>query len=216
MNYRDWIDDPRVRRWALPVGGGIVLAALLIVGIWTWLKVAESRGEAAFAEASPLVQPALAPDATPEARARAITALETLLKQHPRFRGTPQVAYLLGNLQYAAGQYPAARGAYQVALAKGATGTLKTLSAVGIGYTWEAEKNYGNAVTAYETALAAVGPKDFLYEDMLVALARAQDLRGNTAAAVETYQRLLRDIPATRRTDDLKTRLAQLKERAKP
>jgi len=216
VNPRDWIDDPRVRRWALPVGGAVVLVALLVTGILTWVRVTQSRAEAAFAEASVLVQPALAPDGTPEARARAISALEALLKQHPRAREAPQAAYVLGNLEYAAADYPAARGAYQIALAKGATGTLKTLSAVGIGYTWEAEKNYANAVTAYEAALRSSGPKDFLYEDMLMSLARAQELQGNATAAAETYQRLLRDVPDTRRTEDLKTRLAQLKERAKP
>jgi len=216
VNFRDWIDDPRVRRRALPVGGAVVLVVLLFTGIWTWVRVTQSRAEAAFAQASVVVQTALAPDGTPEARAQAISALEALLKQHPRAREAPQAAYVLGNLQYAAGQYAAARGAYQVALAKGATGTLRTLSAAGIGYTWEAEKNYASAVTAYQAAIASSGPKDFLYEDMLMSLARAQEQQGNTAAAAETYQRLLRDVPDTRRSEDLKTRLAQLKERAKP
>ena len=45
------------------------------------------------------------------------------------------------------------------------------------------------------------------------ALARVQELGGKPAAAVDTYQRLLKEIPDTRRSDDLKTHLANLKSR---
>jgi hypothetical protein len=38
-------------------------------------------------------------------------------------------------------------------------------------------------------------------------------LGSKPAAAVETYQRLLKEIPETRRSDDLKTHLANLKSR---
>ena len=56
-------------------------------------------------------------------------------------------------------------------------------------------------------------PKAFLYEDTLMALARVQELGGKPGAAVETYQRLLKEIPDTRRSDELKTHLANLKSR---
>ena len=59
-----------------------------------------------------------------------------------------------------------------------------------------------------------MAPKAFLYEDTLMALARVQELGGKPGAAVETYQRLLKEIPDTRRADDLKTHLANLKSRA--
>jgi tetratricopeptide (TPR) repeat protein len=216
MNLPPWIEEARRRRLALPAGVAALVAVLMIIGGWSWWAIERSRGERALAEASLLVQQAMAPQAPADVRARAIKALETLLSEHPRFSGAAQAAYLLGNLQYAVGQYAAARGAYQVALAKGASGTLKMLSAVGIGYTWEAEKSYGNASGAYEAALASMGVKDFVYEDTLVALGRAQDLDGKPAAAVETYQRVLRDLPDSRRSDDLKTRLAELKARSRP
>ncbi len=216
MNLPPWIEEARRRRLTLPAGVAALVAVLVIVGGWSWWTIERSRGEQALAEASLLVQQAMAPQAPPDVRARAIKALETLLSEHPRFSGAVQAAYLLGNLQYAAGQYAAARETYQVALAKGASGTLRMLSAVGIGYTWEAEKSYANATHAYEAALASIGVKDFVYEDALVALGRAQDLDGKPAAAVETYQRILREVPDSRRTDDLKTRLAELKARSRP
>ena len=139
-----------------------------------------------------------------------------MLRDHGRFSGAAQAAYQLGNLRYASGAYAQARGAYEVALAKGGPASLRALSAVGIGYTWEAEKNYANAAAAYEAALKTMAPKAFLYEDTLMALARVQELGGKPGAAVETYQRLLKEIPDTRRADDLKTHLANLKSRRRP
>ena len=50
-------------------------------------------------------------------------------------------------------------------------------AAVGIGYTWEAEKDHAKAQSAYEAALAGMGPKDFLYEGLLLDLARASGVR---------------------------------------
>ena len=213
MNLFGWLEDARARRLAIQVGAGVVVVALIVVGAWAWYRSQESRGEAALASATALVQQATTPQAALDARAKAIAALEAVLRDHGRFSGAAQAAYQLGNLRYASGAYAQARGAYEVALAKGGPASLRALSAVGIGYTWEAEKNYANAATAYEAALKAMAAKAFLYEDTLVALARVQELGGKPAAAVETYQRLLKEIPDTRRADDLKTHLANLKSR---
>ena len=213
MNLFGWLEDARARRLAIQVGAGVVVVALIVVGAWAWYRSQESRGEAAaLASATVLAQQAT-PQAAPDVRASAIAALEGVLRDHPRFSGAAQAAYQLGNLRYASGAYAQARGAYEVALAKGGPASLRALSAVGIGYTWEAEKNYANAAAAYEAALKAMATKAFLYEDTLMALARVQELGGKPGAAVETYQRLLREIPDTRRADDLKTHLANLKSR---
>jgi tetratricopeptide (TPR) repeat protein len=213
MNLFGWLDDARARRLAIQVGAGVVVVALIVVGAWAWYRSQESRGEAALASATALVQQATTPQAAPDARSKAIAALEAVLRDHPRFSGAAQAAYQLGNLRYASGAYAQARGAYEVALAKGGPASLRALSAVGVGYTWEAEKNYANAAAAYEAALKAMAPKAFLYEETLMALARVQELGGKRGAAVETYQRLLKEIPDTRRADDLKTHLANLKSR---
>jgi tetratricopeptide (TPR) repeat protein len=212
MNLFGWLEDARARRLAIQVGAGVVVVALIVVGAWAWYRSQESRGEAALASATLLAQQAT-PQAAPDVRASAIAALEGVLRDHPRFSGAAQAAYQLGNLRYASGAYAQARGAYEVALAKGGPASLRALCAVGIGYTWEAEKNYANAAAAYEAALKAMAAKAFLYEDTLMALARVQELGGKPGAAAETYQRLLKEIPDTRRADDLKTHLANLKSR---
>jgi len=202
---------------ALALVGGIAGAG------WAWYSSQEARAREAFALAGEQVQPAQppgpgasgAPAPSPEARARAIAALEAVIAQHPRASIVPQAAYQLGNLRYAAGQYAQARGAFEVALAGGATGSLRALSALGVAYTWEAEKNHAKAQTAYEAALAGRGPKDFLFEELLMDLARVQEFGGQPQAAISTYERLLMEVPDSRRADDVRSRIATLKSAGK-
>ena len=212
---RAFLDDSRVARWGLLAVAALVVLGLVGFGGWTWYRSQQAQGAAALAAAVELAQKALAPGATPETRAGAAQALEAVIAQHPRYAGLPEAAYRLGNVRYAAGEYAAARGAYQIALAQGATGTVRGLAAAGIGYTWEAEKDYAKAQSAFEAALAGLGPKDFLYEGLLLDIARTQEFGGRRDAALETYRRLLKDVPDSRRADDIRTRIASLQSASK-
>ncbi len=212
---RAFLADSRLARWGLLAGGALLVLALVGFGGWTWYQSQQGQGAAALAAAVELAQKALAPGATPELRAQAAQALEAVIAQHPRYAGLPEAAYRLGNVRYDAREYAAARGAYQVALAKGATGAIRLLAASGIGYTWEAEKDYAKAQTAFEAALAGLGPKDFLYEGLLLDVARTQEFGGRRDAALETYRRLLKDVPDSRRADDIRTRIASLQSALK-
>lgn len=214
---RAFLSDSRTVRLGLIAVAVLVAVGALALGGWAWWQSQQAQGALALAAATDLAQAAQAPGASPAARAAAIQALEAVISQHPRYAGVPQAAYRLGNLRYAADEYAAARGAYQVALAQGATGTIRTLAAVGIGYTWEAEKDLAKAQTAYEAALTGLAPTDFLYEGILLDLARVQEFGGRREAAIETYQRLLKDVPDSRRGDDVRTRIASLQSSpAKP
>jgi tetratricopeptide (TPR) repeat protein len=207
---RAFLSDSRTIRLGLIAVAVLVAVGALALGGWAWWQSQQAQGAMALAAATDLAQAAQAPGASPAARAAAIQALEAVIAQHPRYAGVPQAAYRLGNLRYAAGEYAAARGAYQVALAQGASGTVRTLAAVGIGYTWEAEKDLAKAQTAYEAALTGLAPTDFLYEGILLDLARVQEFGGRREAAIATYQRLLKDVPDSRRGDDVRTRIASL------
>ena len=212
---RAFLDDSRVARWGLLAVAALVVLGLVGFGGWTWYRSQQAQGAAALAAAVELAQKALAPGATPETRAGAAQALEAVIAQHPRYAGLPEAAYRLGNVRYAAGEYAAARGAYQIALAQGATGTVRGLAAAGIGYTWEAEKDYAKAQSAFEATLVGLGPKDFLYEGLLLDIARTQESGGRRDAALETYRRLLKDVPDSRRADDIRTRIASLQSASK-
>jgi tetratricopeptide (TPR) repeat protein len=138
--------------------------------------------------------------------------LEEAIARYPSNRSVPQAAYHLGNLRYDAHAYEAARGAYTLALAKGASGSLTHLCRLGVGYAWEGQGNYGNALAAYQEALLHLGPTDFLYEEVLMAVARAAELTGKLDQALESYRRILREVPQTRRADDIRWRLASLEK----
>jgi len=87
------------------------------------------------------------------------------------------------------------------------------LAAVGIGYTWESENSYDRASAAYEAAARSTGSKDFLYEESLMDLARTQELGGKPSAALDTYKRLLKEVPGTRRGSEIQSRVASLQSR---
>lgn len=211
----DSLLSSRAIRWSLAAGGGITLAALLALGAWAWHSASEARAAQAMADALAVVEEAQRPGAPSDARDRAIAALEGMIAAHPGYSAVPQLAYRLGNLRYGAGQYASARGAYELALAKGATGTLRPLAALGIAYTWEAERDPARALAAFEAALAPLNPKDPLFEEALVDVARLQTLAGKRDGAIQSYQRLLKERPDTMRGDEVRTLLASLRAPAR-
>jgi tetratricopeptide (TPR) repeat protein len=207
---RAFLAGSRLARIGLVTLGVLVVLGVLAGGAWAWWQSQQAQGAAALAAATELAQAAQGPGASPAARAAALQALDSVIVQHPRYAGVPQAAFRAGNVRYDAGEYAAARGSYQVALAKGATGVVRTMSAVGIGYTWEAEKDYAKAQSAFEAALVGLGPRDFLYESIMLDLGRVQEFGGHRDAAVETYRRLLKDVPDSRRGADIRSRIASL------
>ncbi|HEY7868457.1 MAG TPA: tetratricopeptide repeat protein [Methylomirabilota bacterium] len=200
----------RAARLGLKIVGVVVVLGLVVTAGWLWMRAADARGYAALAATAEAVQDGSGPQATAAAREKAIGQLQAVLDQHGRSSAAPQAAYELGNLQYQAGAYGAARAAYEVALAKGAQGSVRTLSAAGIGYTWEAEKNYAGALAAFEATARALGPGQFYFEEALLDVARAQTLAGRPADARATYERVLKDAPETRRAEEIRARIAAL------
>ena len=55
-----------------------------------------------------------------------------------------------------------------------------------------------------------LGPKDFLYGDLLLAKARVQESTKDSAGAIATYQQYLKDLPTSDRVQDVRIRLALL------
>ena len=210
MNELGDLLGSRAGRLALKIGGGLVALALVATAAWFWLRHEDGRGQAALAAIAETVQQGEGPQATAEARQKAIAALQGVLADHGRSAAAVQAAYQLGNLQYEAGAYAAARAAYEIALAKGARASLRTLSANSVGYTWEAEKNYAKALDAYEATARGLGPGQFFFEEALLDLARAQALAGRPAEARATYERVLKEVPETRRAEEIRGRLAAL------
>jgi hypothetical protein len=79
-----------------------------------------------------------------------------------------------------------------------------------IGYTWEAEHDWGKATDAFRAVARDIGPKDFLFDEVQFALARVQELAGKPAEAIATYERLLKDVPNGVRVEEAKQHLMRL------
>jgi tetratricopeptide (TPR) repeat protein len=191
-------------------GLALVVIGLAGLGGWAWWDAHQRRVLAAHAEVIARVQPALAPEAPPEAKAAATRELEQLLARYPSARTVPEAAYELGNVRFAAGQYAPARSAYELALQRGATGLVRALARAGVARTWEAERDFGQAGQAYGALVKELDPRSFLYEDALIDQARALELGGKKAEAIAVYQRVLKEVPTAKRADDVRSRLASL------
>lgn len=201
-----WV-PPLSRRTIVVTAVGVLVLAVVAAGLWLWMAAQQRQGAAAYAEVLARLQ---GPTSTPEARGAALGELEAVLQRYPSHAMAAQGAYELGNARFAARQFGQARAAYEVAAAKaGADTTLRPLAQAGIGYTWEAERDYGRAAESFQRTLAPLGPKQFLYEELLVDLARVQELAGRREDAVKTYRKVLED-PKSRRSDDVRARLATL------
>lgn len=211
------ISLPWSERFALPARRTMIVAAVValvlvavIGGAWYWQIVAEHRAAAAYAGALAQLTATRGRDVPPDARATARRQLEAALTAYPSAGMAAQAAFEIGALRFQDREYPGARSAWEIALARAASPTLRTLARLGIASTWEAERNFAKAADAYAAAVAQLKPSDFQYEESLMDLARVQDLAGRKADAIATYRRLLKDVPATRRADDVRARLANL------
>jgi tetratricopeptide (TPR) repeat protein len=197
-------------RLVAAVAGGVLLVLAIAAGLWFWSDVQQRRAEAVYADALGRLGTTRGGELTPEARAAATRDLEAALARYPSAPMAAQAALELGNVRYTERDWARARGAWDIAVARGRSGTLRTLARVGIGYAWEAERNYARAAETFQAALGELKPSDFYYEELLIDLARVQELGGQKQAAIETYRRVLRDVPTSVRADDVRTRLASL------
>lgn len=198
------------RRTVLGLAAGFVVAAALAVAGWYWYSAEQNRALTAYAETMARARTAESSQAKPEDRAAAVRELAATLALFPSSSAAAQAAYQLAGLRYDAGEYAAARGAYQIAVARAGSATLRALARAGIGYTWESEREYAKAIDAYQTALAGLGPKDFYYESLLLDLGRGQELAGRKAEAIGTYQRVLKELPQGKRAEAVRARLMTL------
>ena len=197
-------------RTLIIAGLALVAVALAAFGGWAWWNAQQRQALEATAEVLARVQPALAPDATADARLTGARELEQLLERFPSARSVPSVAYELGNLRFAAGQPAAARAAYELSLQRGATGLIGAMARAGVARTWEAERDFGRAAEAYAALVASLDPRSFLYEDALIDQARVLELGGKRDEAITIYQRILEELPTATRADDVRSRLASL------
>ncbi len=199
---------PPAARWGMLGVGGLLVAVVAGSAVWAILQQGEAAAGRAFTAASATYRQAMAGRDAGQLTT-ATTALRRFLADHPRSRSAAQASYMLGNLAYERRDFDAARAAFEEA-ARRQSGTIGALSRLGLGYVWEAKGDPGQALAAYRQALTGRAPKDFLYVELLLGVARAQELQSDQAGAIETYRRLLHDVPDLPRAGEVRSRLAAL------
>jgi tetratricopeptide (TPR) repeat protein len=207
MTWLAWRPTPRM---LVAAGLGTVALLLVVGGAWFWLSAQSERAQAVHADAIAQAYAARSGQAPATAKTSAMTALEAAVTQSPGAALAAQSAYELGNLRFDLGQYPPARAAYELALKRAGSPTIRTLARASIAATWESERNFAQAIDAYTTAVSGETPGQFYYEDLLIGLGRSQELAGRRDDAIKTYQRLLKDAPKLRREIEVRGRLASL------
>jgi tetratricopeptide (TPR) repeat protein len=199
---------PPALRWAITGAAGLLAALLIGVGVWTLLQHREAATAQAFAAASAGYRQATGGNDAARLEAAA-KGLSDFVASHPRATTAGQAWYLLGNLEYQRRRYDQALAAFEEA-ARRDSGTVGILSRLGAGYTWEAKGDAARALALYTEGLKNRGPKDFLYGELMLGTARAQEELKQPAAAIATYQKLLKEIPESGRAEEIRTRLAIL------
>ena len=206
MTIPAWRPSPRM---LISTGLGTLVALLVLGGAWFWYSAQQDRAQVVHAEA--LARAAAARTGqSANTTGAAIQVLEAALAREPGAALAGQSAYELGNLRFDTGQYPAARAAYEIAMAKAGGETVRTLSRAGVAATWEAQGDFAKAVDAYAAAVSGEKAGQFYYEDLLIGLGRTQELAGRRDDAIQTYKRLLKDVPKLRRQPEVRCRLASL------
>ncbi len=206
---RAWLRElPSPLRWTLLSILGALVLVLVASAAWSWRGRREAAAQAALSPVAATAQRSVASGQTGELEAAA-KALRDFLAQHSATRAGQQGWYLLGQVEFRRQLWDAAVTAYAEA-ARRDGGTIAILSRLGQGLTLEAKGEPARAVEAYQQSLTGRGPKDFLYGELLLAKARAQELSKDSAGAVATYKLYLKDLPSSERVEDVRIRLALL------
>ena len=209
MNLPLWWPSTRT---LVGIGVGVLVLIALGGGTWFWYSAQQERGQGLHAEALARAAQARASQAPAATKASAMTALDGALTAASSAPLAAQSAYALGDLRFDGGDYAAARAAYGVALAKTTSPTVRTLARAAIAASWEAERKFPEAIVAYTAALAADKDAPFYAEDLLIGLARSHELAGQKDVAIQTYERVLKEVPKAklRRESEVRGRLASL------
>ena len=195
-------------RWTLLAVTSALVVVLVGAGVWNWLSRRDDAADRALGSVLATAQRAVGSDQTADLETAA-TSVRQFLATHSGTRASHQASYALGQIEFRRSQWDAAIAAFGEA-ARRDRGSVGALSRLGQGYAHEAKGEAARALEVYQQALSGLGPKDFLYGDLLLAKARAQELTKDSAGAVATYKQYLKDLPTADRVQDVRIRLALL------
>ena len=207
--FRAWLAAlPAPIRWAALAVVAVLVVTLIAAGASAWMGHREELAQRALGTALVTAQRAVGSGEPAELEA-ASTALHQFLIAYPSAKVSTQAWYVLGQIEFRRSQWDAAAAAFAEA-ARRDRGTVGRLSRLGQGYAYESKGDLPKAIEIYQQTLSGLGPKDFLYGDLLLAKARAHELAKDSPAAIATYKQYLKDLPSSDRGQDVRIRLALL------
>ena len=207
--FRAWFTAlPAPIRWTALAVVSLLLVTVVAAAVWTFIGHREELAERDLGTVLVTAQRAVGSGQPSELDAAA-GALRQFLTSHPRARVSAQAWYVLGQVEFRRGQWEPSAAAFGEA-ARRDRGSIGRLSRLGQGYAYESKGDLPKAIEAYQQTLSGLGPKDFLYGDLLLAKARAHELAKDSPAAIATYKQYLKDLPTSDRSQDVRIRLALL------
>lgn len=206
---RVWLRElPAPFRWIGLSVVGVLVLLLVASGVWSWQGRREAAAQQALGHVAASAQRSVGSGQPGELEGSA-KALRDFLSAHASAHAAQQAWYILGQVEFRRREWDAASSAFAEAARRGG-GSIAVLSRLGQGHALEAKGDPSRALEAYQQGLAGRGPKDFLYGELLLAKARAQELGKDSPGAVATYKQYLKDLPSSDRSEDVRIRLALL------
>jgi tetratricopeptide (TPR) repeat protein len=206
---RAWLGAlPALLRWTLLAAASALLLVLIGAGVWNWLGRREAAAQQQLGLVIVAAQRAVVSGQSADLDTAA-KALGAFLSSQSGTRAGQQAQYLLGQVEYRRRQWDAAAAAFGE-VARRDRGSLGALSRLGQGHAYEAKGDPARALEVYQQALGVIGPKDFLYGDLLLAKARTQEQTKDSTGAIASYKQYLKDLPSAERAQDVRIRLALL------
>lgn len=199
----EWIK--RNQRMLIGLAAGLVIAAS---GIWF---VLEYRGRKEAAAEQALEQARFATQSGN--LALAASDLSRMIESYAGTRAGDEAVILLAQVRLVQGQASLAVDELRAAIGRGLDPQFQSGASSLLGVALEDLGNLSDAGKAYEDAAAAAWYDD-LAAQYLNDAGRAYALAGDSARAIASYERVVRDYPAVQAVTEAKVRLTELRAAA--
>lgn len=199
----EWIK--RNQRVLIGLAAGLVIAAS---GIWF---VLEYRGRKEAAAEQALEQARFATQSGN--LALAASDLSRMIESYAGTRAGDEAVILLAQVRLVQGQASLAVDELRAAIGRGLDPQFQSGASSLLGVALEDLGNLSDAGKAYEDAAAAAWYDD-LAAQYLNDAGRAYALAGDSARAIASYERVVRDYPAVQAVTEAKVRLTELRAAA--
>jgi len=193
---------------------------ILVLGIAVWSGIAylekrERDASEMLAQAQSLLVAQDAPspegkqDVKKQDQDKAQEILSDLVARYKRSVAGRLARVLLGNIYFQRQEYEKAIQTYQSAL-KSTSGNplLPALACEGLGYTYEATHDYGQALIYYQRL--ADSETDYMRGWGLLGVARCHELQNDPGKALDAYRKLLATYPQHPKAEEARSHMARL------